>query len=77
MESPKISKKNKKEKNEKKHEKRNKSSIKLLSAAELEEIAAVKQAKSRLKVSASDRTEWRPMLFAPNEANINLSLIHI
>ena len=71
MESPKISKKNKKEKNEKKHEKRNKSSIKLLSAAELEEIAAVKQAKSRLKVSASDRTEWRPMLFAPNEANIN------
>ena len=50
MDSPKISKKNKKEKNEKNHEKRNKSSIKLLSAAELEEIAAVKQAKSRLKV---------------------------
>ena len=68
MESNNKPKKNKKEKN---HEKRNKNSIKLLSAAELEEIAAVKQAKSRLKVSASDRTEWRPMLFAPNEANIN------
>ena len=51
--------------------KRNKNSIKLLSTAELEEIAAIKQGKSKLKVSASDRTQWHPMLFTPNEDNIN------
>ena len=51
--------------------KKNKRTIELLSAADLEELAAIKQAKSLLKVSPSDRTQWRPMLFEPNEQNIN------
>ena len=60
------------QKGKKEHKmKRNKNSIKLLSTAELEEIAAIKQGKSKLKVSASDRTQWHPMLFTPNEDNIN------
>ena len=64
--------KNKNQKGKKEHTKnRNKNSIKLLSTAELEEIAAIKQGNSRLKVSASDSTQWHPMLFTPNEDDIN------
>ena len=53
------------------HPRKRKGGIKILSNAELEEEAAVKQAKSGMMISASDKSQWRLMFFSPNESNLN------
>ena len=53
------------------HSNKKEKELRILSNAELEEQAAIKQAKSNLMVSASDKSQWKLMFFHPNETNIN------
>ena len=53
------------------HSEKKKKVLQILSNAELEEAAAIKQAKSSMMISASDKSQWNPMFFSPNEKDIN------
>ena len=58
-------------KKRKKSDEKKKKVLQILSNAELEEAAAIKQAKSSMMISASDKSQWNPMFFSPNEKDIN------
>ncbi|HAO14580.1 MAG TPA: hypothetical protein DDE71_03300, partial [Tenacibaculum sp.] len=45
--------------------------LQISSNAEIEEAAAIKQAKASMTISASDKSQWNLMFFSPNESNIN------
>ena len=53
------------------HSEKGKKVLQIFSNAELEEAAAIKQAKSSMMISASDKSQWNPMYFSPNEKDIN------
>ena len=61
----------KKKKNYGTHSEKRKKVLQISSNAEIEETAAVKQAKSSMMISASDKSQWNPMYFSPNEKDIN------
>ena len=61
----------KRSKKRKKSDEKKKKVLQILSNAELEEAAAIKQAKSSMMISASDKSQWNPMFFSPNEKDIN------
>ena len=61
----------KKKKNYGTHSEKRKKVLQISSNAEIEETAAVKQAKSSMMISASDKSQWNLMFFSPNENNIN------
>ena len=61
----------KKKKNDRTHSEKRKKVLQISSNAEIEEAAAVKQAKSSMMISASDKSQWNLMFFSPNENNIN------
>ena len=61
----------KRSKKRKKSDEKKKKVLQILSNAELEEAAAIKQAKSSMVISASDKSQWNPMFFSPNEKDIN------
>ena len=58
-------------KKKKKNSEKRKKVLQISSNAEIEETAAVKQAKSSMMISASDKSQWNLMFFSPNENNIN------
>ena len=60
-----------KKKNDRTHSEKRKKVLQISSNAEIEEAAAVRQAKSNMMISASDRSQWNLMFFSPNENNIN------
>ena len=57
----------KRSKKRKKSDEKKKKVLQILSNAELEEAAAIKQAKSSMMISASDKSQWNPIFFSPNE----------
>ena len=61
----------KKKRNDGSHSEKRKKVLQISSNAEIEEAAAVKQAKSSMMISASDKSQWNLMFFSPNENNIN------
>ena len=61
----------KKKKNYGTHSEKRKKVLQISSNTEIEETAAVKQAKSSMMISASDKSQWNLMFFSPNENNIN------
>ena len=63
--------KRKKKKNDGTHSEKRKKVLQISSKAEIEEAAAVKQAKSTMMISPSDKSQWNLMFFSPNENNIN------
>ena len=63
----------KRSKKRKKSDEKKKKVLQILSNAELEEAAAIKQAKSSMVISASDKSQWNPMFFSPNEKDINVA----
>ena len=58
-------------KKRKKSDGKRKRILQILSNAELEEAAAIKQAKSSMMISATDKSQWNQMFFSPNEKDIN------
>ena len=63
----------KRSKKRKKSDEKKKKVLQILSNAELEEAAAIKQAKSSMVISASDKSQWNPMFFSPNEKRYQCS----
>jgi len=61
----------KRRKGDETHSGKKKKVLQIRSNAELEEAAAIKQAKSGMMISASDKSQWNPMFFSPNEKDIN------
>merc|ERR1712024_264891 len=61
----------KRRKGDETHSGKKKKVLQIRSNAELEEAAAIKQAKSSMMISASDKSQWNPMFFSPNEKDIN------
>ena len=61
----------KKKKSDRTHSEKRKRVLQISSNAEIEEAAAIKQAKASMTISASDKSQWNLMFFSPNESNIN------
>ena len=63
--------KRKRKKDNESRSQKKKKFLQIMSNAEIEEAAAMKQAKSSMLISATDKTQWNLMFFKPNEDNYN------